>query len=209
MRLSDAALVVLIGLPGAQASHQPTITSILTELPDDLRGELPAKYAGIWRTRRFEVLARRESEGAMARVHNRPNEFVCMANDPEYGAVVIRRLQSVNDAQRWYVSEAGWVLTINGVPYAYLLDQATNLAIGRILRFQDDEGSQSVAELEPQSLLRALELERLPFIRYTSQLKVDAGHLMHVLRNSDLTFEEIAGPWTAGDGTLPPCEQSG
>ena len=67
MRLSDAALVVLIGLPGAQASHQPTITSILTELPDDLRGELPAKYAGIWRTRRFEVLARRESEGAMAR----------------------------------------------------------------------------------------------------------------------------------------------
>ena len=145
----------------------------------------------------------------MARVHGKGKEFVCVTNDREYGAVVIRLLQSDKDTQRWYLREAGWVVTIDGVPYAYLLDQVTNRAIGRILRFQDDEGSQSLAELEPHSLARALELEGLPFTRNTSQLKVDVGHLMYVLRNADLTFEEIAVPWTTGDGTLPPCEQSG
>jgi hypothetical protein len=96
---------------------------------------------------------------------------------------------------------------VDGVVYAYLLDQVTNLAIGRIVRFQGAGESRSLSLLDPNVLHRAMEERGLPMTFTTSQVRVDARSVIEILRQGSVPFDEIATGQPESTESHPPCRE--
>lgn len=199
-------LGVLLTIWIGQTSDTRPVVSILTEMTEDLRGELPTEYAGLWMVSPSEL----PSSGLVVRPDRtgaeKSRRLLCITRDQKGDAVTLRSLEVLDGEARWHVRESGWAFRVDGIVYAYLMNQFTNLAVGRIVRFQGSGETRNLSLLEPNRLRRTLEERGAPFMLYTSQIKVEARRVIEVLRSASPTFEELAVPWSERSSDLPACK---
>jgi hypothetical protein len=161
------------------------LVSVLTDVGDEDRRELPADYTGVWN-------------------RNGGDPF-CITSEREGRSMTVHSLDTQDGRKTWRAREKGSAFVVDGVVYAYLMDQVTNLAIGRIVRFQGAGASRSLSMLDPDVLRHTLEKRGLAMTRTTSQLRVDADVVIEVLRDRGITFDVIATGRPESSESLPRC----
>jgi protein-S-isoprenylcysteine O-methyltransferase Ste14 len=185
------AMIVAMLLCAGSAPPSGPFISILMEVEDEDRRELPAEFTGAWR--RLPEYDLRDIQ--------------CITSDPEHRSMTVYSLEFSGGQETWRAREKGSAFVVDGVVYAYLLDQITNLAIGRIVRFEGTGESRTLSMLDPDVLRRALEERGLPMTRTTNQIRVDAKSVIEVLRQGRVSFFEIARGRRESTKSPPPCPE--
>jgi protein-S-isoprenylcysteine O-methyltransferase Ste14 len=184
----SATIVALLLCAWSGQSSRPLV-SVLMEVGEKDRRELPADYTGAWRRLPGYDL----------------RDIQCITSDRERRSMAVHYLEVSGGRETWRARERGQAFVVDGVVYAYLLDQITNLAVGRIVRFEGAGGSRRLSALDPNVLRRALEERELPVTITTSQLRVDLESVMEVLRSDRLRFDVIATGRSQSSESLPAC----
>ncbi len=145
------AIPILLTALSSQAESARPILSLLMNLGEEVRRDLPSHFEGVW--------IPRDRPDASATEKRR--SLLCVKSG-EKGSVPTYALDASDRREVRRVRELGSAFVVDGVTYVYLVNQVTNPAIGRILRFQGTGESRTLSALEPNSLRRAPETRGLP-----------------------------------------------